>query len=293
MRKTIVEIIYQDQDIIVINKPAGVSVTADRTGAPELLDILARQLGPQVSAQLRLVHRLDKDTSGVMILAKNAPTQSTFSGYFGNRQVRKTYLALVTGAVPGREGTVDARLTQDRKNPQLMRITRKKGKQAITHWRLLADFGAIALLAVNPETGRTHQIRVHLPSIGLPLAIDPLCGSSKPLFLSEFKTDYRLGKGQIEKPLIDRLTLHAYQIDLPNPPTTSPVIPANTTPSVIPAKAGIHPEGQPNRPDCFVARLDKKFAAALKMLTKYNPKGPNAFLNPDAYKSIAEHRRLS
>lgn len=292
MRKAIVEIIYQDQDIIVINKPAGVSVTADRTGARELLDILADQLAPQVSAQLRLVHRLDKDTSGVMILAKNAPAQSTFSSYFGKRMVRKTYLALVTGAVPGREGTIDAPLARDARNPQLMRIARRKGRQAITHWRLLADFGMTALLAVSPETGRTHQIRVHLPSIGLPLAIDPLYGSSNPLFLSEFKTNYRLGKGQIEKPLIDRLTLHAYQIELPKPAKTSPVIPANTTPPVIPAQAGIHPEAQPNRPDCFVARLDKKFAATIKMLTKYNPKGLNAFSEPDIFGPIISGLRL-
>jgi RluA family pseudouridine synthase len=293
MRKGVVEIIYQDDDIVVINKPSGFSVTADRSGKAQLRDLLGEQFGQRIAGELRLVHRLDKDTSGVMILAKNAPIQSTLSGCFGRRQVKKTYLALVTGAVPAQEGAIDAPLAQDRKNSQLMRIARKKGKEAITHWRLLADFGTIALLAVTPETGRTHQIRVHLPSIGLALAIDPIYGSSKPLFLSEFKSDYHLGKGQIEKPLIDRLTLHAYEIDLPQPGTKPPVIPANTKPSVIPAKAGIHPDTQPNRPDCFIARLDKKFAATLKMLTKYNPKGRNAFVNPDDFNTITSSQRLS
>jgi RluA family pseudouridine synthase len=273
MRKALVEIIYQDQDTIVINKPSGVSVTADRTGKAELRDLLGEQLGPQTTSELRLIHRLDKETSGVMILALNPQAQAEFSSYFEKRQVCKTYLALVTGPVPTREGTIDMPLAPDPRNPQLMRIARKKGKEAVTRWRLLADFGMTALLAVTPETGRTHQIRVHLPSIGLPLAIDPLYGSSGPLLLSEFKSDYRLGKDQIEKPLIDRLTLHAYQISLPPEP-------GNLT------------GNSSHRPDCFVARLDKKFSAALKMLTKYNPKGFDVFCNPDVYTSIVEHQRL-
>lgn len=266
MLKTKVEVIYQDDDVLVINKPAGISVTKDRTGAPQLLDILTDQLGQQICSQLRLVHRLDKDTSGVMILAKNAETQSRFSSYFEKKLIKKTYLAIVTGAVPGRQGTINAPLTRSRENPALMCIARKKGKAAVTDWQLLADFGTAALLAVNPLTGRTHQIRVHLPSISLLLAIDPLYGSSRPLFLSDFKSDYRLSKDRIEKPLIDRLTLHAYQIQLLNP--------------------------EPSCPAYFIAGLDKKFAACLKMLTKHNPKGPDAFANPDNFYNIINNKKL-
>ena len=266
MSKTKIEIIYTDDDIIVINKPSGVSVTKDRTGAPQLVDILGEQLGPRIAGKLRLVHRLDKHTSGVMILAKNAETQSVFSSSFEKKLIKKTYLALVTGVLPGRQGTIDMRLTRDRKNPAVMCVTRKKGKEAITDWKLLADFGTVALLAVKALTGRTHQIRVHLPNIGLPLAIDPLYGSSRALFLSDFKPSYRLAKGQIEKPLIDRLTLHAYQLSIEN------------------RKSKIANE--------FIAGLDKKFKATIKMLTKHNPKGPDAFTDSDDFSKIINARRL-
>lgn len=272
--KARVQIIYQacplaqqrDDDVLVINKPSGVSVTKDRSGAAELADILGEQLGQQIRSELRLVHRLDKHTSGVMILAKNAETQSRFSSYFERRLVKKTYLALVTGLLPGRQGRIDVPLAQSRKRPGLMCITRKKGKEAVTDWKLLADFRTVALLAVNPVTGRTHQIRVHLPHIGLPLAIDPLYGNSRPLFLSDFKTDYRLAKGRTEKPLIERLTLHAYQIEFLKP--------------------------EPNLSDCFIAGLDKKFATTIKMLTKHNPNGLDAFTDPDDFSKIVNTQRL-
>jgi len=266
MSKAKVEIIYQDDNIIVINKPSGVSVTKDRSGAGQLRDLLANQLPQQTISQLLLVHRLDKDTSGVMLLAKNTPAQALFSGFFTERLVKKTYLAIVTGAIPGPSGTIDAPLAPNPKNAAVMCIAARKGKEALTEWKLLADFELVALLAVNPLTGRTHQIRVHLSSIGLPLAIDPLYGSSQPLLLSDTKTDYRLHKSQTEKPLIERLTLHAYQLELLKPP--------------------------PDCPDCFVAGLDKKFAATIKMLTKHNPNGPQAFVNPDDFSRIQIGDRL-
>lgn len=202
-----------------------------------------------------------------MILAKNIEAQTRFTGYFKSRHVKKTYLALVTGVVPGRQGRIDVPLAQSPKKLSLMCIARNKGKESVTNWKLLADFGAVSLLAVSPITGRTHQIRVHLPHIGLPLAIDPLYGSSRSLFLSDFKLDYRLARDQTEKPLIERLTLHAYQIQFLEP--------------------------EPDRPDCFIAGLDKKFTATLKMLTKHNPKGIDAFTNPDDFSRIINTQGLS
>ncbi|MCJ7692077.1 MAG: RNA pseudouridine synthase [Sedimentisphaerales bacterium] len=266
MGKPNIKIIYSDEDVLVINKPAGVSVTKDRMGSPELVDVLAEQLGADSTANIRLVHRLDKWTSGVMILARNKKAQSRFSSCFENRLIKKTYLAIVTGITSEREGQINARLGRNRRNTALMNITSKKGKEAVTRWKLLANFGSIALLAVNPITGRTHQIRVHLPSIDLPLVIDPVYGSSRGIFLSDFKLNYRLAKEQVEKPLIERLTLHAYQLEFVNP--------------------------EPNLPEYFIAQLDKKFAAAIKMLTKYNPSGTEAFIEPDDFERIISGQKL-
>jgi RluA family pseudouridine synthase len=266
MRKEAIEIIYEDSDIIVINKPAGVSVTKDRSGQPQLVDLLAKQLGSETAAKLRLVHRLDKDTIGVMILALNRAAQRKFADYFFKRQVKKTYLAIVKGAVLSAKGVINEPLARSKKNAELMRIDKRGGKESITEWLLLADFGLLSLLAVNPLTGRTHQIRVHLAGIGLPLAIDPLYGGREPIMLSEFKKGYRLGVGQEEKPLIERLTLHAYQIQLP---------------CLAPGSTGGSPQ-----PNCFVARLDKKFAATIKMLTKHNPEGLAAFFDASEFEKI-------
>lgn len=264
--RTKIQIIGQDKDIIVINKPAGVSVTKDRSGGDELPVVLGDQLRPQMCSKLRLVHRLDKETSGVMILAKTTEAQRKFTSCFENRLIKKTYLALVSGLIRQRRGTINAPLARCRKNTQLMCIDRKRGKEAVTDWELLADFGTIKLLAVYPITGRTHQIRVHLASIELGPAIDALYGNRRALFLSDFKTDYRLAKGQKEKPLIERLTLHAYQLQLPDP--------------------------QADRPVSFVARLDRKFATTIKMLTKHNPKGLGAFLKPEHFTNILNANSL-
>jgi RluA family pseudouridine synthase len=275
MAKAKIEIIYDDNDILIINKPTGLSVTNDRTGAGQLIDILAQQLPAELVGNLQLVHRLDKQTSGVMILAKTPQAQSEYSGYFARKLVRKTYLAIVTGFPPADRGRIEARLTPDGRMPGQMRITDKKGKEALTEWKLLASFNSTHLLAVLPVTGRTHQIRLHLPSIGLPLAIDPLYGSSRPLLLSDFKQNYNLGKYQEEKPLLDRLSLHAYQLEFIRSADDS-------------ASGG----KQSHRPDYFIAGLDKKFKACIKMLTKHNPLGPNTFIKPDDFKKIINTERL-
>jgi RluA family pseudouridine synthase len=263
MSKNDIEIIYDGPDFFVVNKPTGISVTGDRSGSVDLLPLLQKQLG--LTDKLRLVHRLDKQTSGAMLVAKNVATQSSFSSLFEKRGIKKTYLALVTGPVPRPSGKIELPLARSKRNPQVMRIDSKRGKAAVTNWRTLADFGSIKLLAVEPVTGRTHQIRVHMSSRRMPLTIDPLYGSTAPVMLSHFKDRYVTRRTRTEKPLIDRLTLHAYQLQIP---------------------------AVGDGPTIFTARLDKKFAAAIKMLAKYNPRGHEAFTNPDDLPAILKAQPL-
>ncbi len=258
MAKDDIEILYEDQQIIAVNKPAGISVTADRSGKMNLLDFL--QIQRKDKEKLKLVHRLDKDTSGIMILAKNTDAQRKFSESFEKGQVRKIYLALITGSPLEKTGIIDASIGESRKNSQLMQVDPKKGKDAQTKWELLANFGSISLIAARPITGRTHQIRVHFHYAGMPLAVDPLYGSNQVIMLSSFKADYRLGKFEEEKPLIDRLTLCAYELEIEN----------------------LH----------FVAPLEKKFKATIKMLTKYNPNGQDAFVDKQNFNRLLESKPL-
>ena len=264
MSKQVIEVIYEDDDIFVINKPAGVSVTGDRSGLASLPEIFLKQLGE--AGQIRLVHRLDKFASGVMIIARNKEAQSRFSSWFEKRLIKKTYLALVRGFLKESCGTIEARLGHACRNSRLMRIDRKRGKSAITHWRRLADFGGVCLLAVEPVTGRTHQIRVHFAAEELPIVADALYGSPNGIMLSDFKSGFRHKKGAEERPLIDRLALHAYQLEV----------------------AGAE-NAEIMR---FVGRLDKKFAATLKMLAKHSPPGVPGFFDEDDLRAILNGQYL-
>jgi RluA family pseudouridine synthase len=264
MAKNSIEIIYEDDRLVAINKPAGISVTYDRSGKVNLIDYLRKQRKDRQN--LKIVHRLDKDTSGIMLLAKNTDTQRKLSEYFEKGQIRKIYLALITGSPREQVGMIDAPLMQSRKNPEKIQVDLKKGKDAQTKWELIADFGSLSLLAARPETGRTHQIRVHLQYAGMPLAIDPLYGQNQAIMLSSFKADYKLGKYEEEKPLIDRLTLCAYELQIE--------------------------DFADGRALLLIAPLEKKFKATIKMLTKYNPNGPAAFVKEENFNRLLDSQPL-
>ena len=262
MRRKEIEIIHDGQEVLVINKPPGISVTADRTGEDDIVTILRRQL--EGGSELRLVHRLDKFVSGVMILAKSRAMQSQLSSGFAKRLVKKQYLALVSGYVSSREGTIDVPIARSRKDGRMMCVDRRGGKEAVTRWRLLADFGGVAFLLVEPVTGRTHQIRIHLAHKQMPLAIDPLYGSSKALMLSDFKVDYRAKLSQEEPSLIDRLTLHAYELGIP----------------------------LGGEQVVYRVKPERKFTAAIKMLAKHGPMGGKAFVEEDYLEAVLAGRGL-
>jgi 23S rRNA pseudouridine955/2504/2580 synthase/23S rRNA pseudouridine1911/1915/1917 synthase len=214
------EILFRDDNRVAVLKPAGVATIPGRDESDSILEQLGRQLNipsaGDADPRVRVVHRLDKDTSGVLLFALNRAAQQHVSHQFQNNTVEKEYLALVRGRSGEKEGVVDAPLAPHPASPKRMAVVKHAGRPARTEWRIEESFRGFSLVRCFPKTGKTHQIRVHLAHINLPLAIDPLYGSSQPIFLSQFKRDYRPTRGETERPLIARLTLHAEKLRLKN-----------------------------------------------------------------------------
>jgi 23S rRNA pseudouridine1911/1915/1917 synthase len=228
-------ILYEDEDLLVVDKPAGLAVEPERwaRGAASLagaLLALARARSPgaeredgaaaPLELRLRAVHRLDKDTSGVLVVAKHLEAERVLRGAFEHEQVRKTYWALVEGEHPladGEEEEIDLAIGPDEKRSGRVVVDAVGGKPARTRVSVLQRYRGFTWLACRPLTGRTHQIRVHLSARGFPLAVDPLYGRRDELLLSNVKAGYRAKRGQPERPLIARLTLHAAAVELESP----------------------------------------------------------------------------
>ncbi|NCX95303.1 MAG: RluA family pseudouridine synthase [Chitinophagia bacterium] len=205
-------VIYEDDNLIAINKPANITVIPDRfnTELPSVNKLLEKQVGYPV----RVVHRLDRDTTGVLCFAKNEEAHQAVSGLFLNRQVTKLYAGLVHGKVNPSEGRIENHLTE---HPHIKgkMIVAKKGKLSVTDYKVAKQWPLYALLQMQLHTGRTHQIRVHTQFMGNPIVADVLYGDGKPFFVSTIKKKYALSlKDEEEKPLLSRLALHAYSTTL-------------------------------------------------------------------------------
>ena len=215
------EILFRDDHLVAVFKPAGVATIPGRDESESVLEQLGRQLNlpwsGEADPRMRVVHRLDKDTSGVLLFALNRAAQQHVSHQFQNNTVEKEYLALVAGSPTADEGEIDAPLDRHPSDPKRMSVVRHGGRPARTLWKVEQRFRDMALLRGFPKTGKTHQIRVHLKHAGMPLAVDPLYNRQPPgrggqlpgIYLSAIKRGYQLKRGGEESPLIDRLTLHA------------------------------------------------------------------------------------
>lgn len=207
--------VWLDDALLAINKPPGLHTLPD--GYDKELPHLRRLLEP-LYGRLWLVHRLDRDTSGILLLARSAEAHRALSLQFEKRQTRKIYHALVIGAPPWEQQTVKLRLRADGDRRHRTVIDHRKGKPAITHLRTLERFGRFALLEVIPETGRTHQIRAHLSAIGFPLACDALYGGGSQLTLGQIQPG-RPAQKVGETVLLARLALHALALNIKHPLT--------------------------------------------------------------------------
>ncbi|PUZ21169.1 23S rRNA pseudouridine955/2504/2580 synthase/23S rRNA pseudouridine1911/1915/1917 synthase [Chitinophaga costaii] len=204
------QILLETPDFVVVNKPSGLLTIPDRHDGElqSLRGILQKRYG-----EIFVVHRLDKDTSGVILFARNAEAHRYFSQLFESRGVRKFYQGLVTGQVVPSKGSILEPIIEHPAIKGKM-ATARKGKASHTDYEVLEDFGAYSLVQVQIHTGRTHQVRVHMKHIGNPIVMDELYGKAKPVLLSDIKKKYRLGKfTEEERPLLARLALHAFRLE--------------------------------------------------------------------------------
>ncbi len=237
--KTKVEIIYHDEDIVIINKPPNFLSIPDRYAPqlPNVLSFLKNKFG-----EIFVVHRLDKATSGIMCFALNAIAHRHISNQFQERTVRKFYLTLVDGKPLKKEGEINKPIAQNKVNSSKMVIA-DRGKPSLTLYKIIEEFKDCSLIEAEIKTGRTHQIRVHFQSTGHPLLVDELYGKQASLYLSDIKNKYKIGKLDLERPLMSRTTLHAFKFILDHPTTAERLT--------------------------FEANFHKDFKAVLKQLRKW------------------------
>ncbi len=208
MKKLRPEVIFENDSFIAINKPAGLLSIPDRVQSePSLKDMLLEKYG-----SIFTVHRLDKDTSGIILFAKTEAAHKYFSRLFEERKIEKYYQGLVIGCPAQKKGTLDAPISEHPTQKGLM-VVHRKGKPSVTDYEVLEDLKQFSLIQFQLHTGRTHQIRVHCRNMGHPLACDELYGDGKPILLSSLKKKFKLSRhDEEERPMLNRLALHSYRL---------------------------------------------------------------------------------
>jgi pseudouridine synthase, RluA family len=212
-------ILLEDDAVLAINKPAGLLVLPDRYDHTlfNLYDLLKETFGT-----IFVVHRIDRETSGVVLFAKTAEAHAQLNTAFEQRQVEKKYRAIVAGISHTESGSINLPITENEHGVRKMKVDTKKGKEARTDYTVIERFDGYTLVEARLHTGRTHQIRVHLSAIGLPILADPLYGDGRGFFLSTIKRNYQ-GKEE-EQPLLGRTALHAFSLSFSHPITSGNIL---------------------------------------------------------------------
>jgi len=206
-------VIFQDEQIVAVNKSSGISVGGDRWDeSKERLDKLIEK--DLKIPKIFTVHRIDKETSGLIVFAKDKDTHRNLSVAFEQRNVYKCYTAIVHGRPSWKETTCDLALVPNGNKKHMTIIDKFRGKESITSFKVLLTASNYSVLEVKPVTGRIHQIRVHAAALGHPVVCDELYGKVSPIKLSSFKRAWR-GDPHEERPLLARLGLHAQELTLP------------------------------------------------------------------------------
>jgi 23S rRNA pseudouridine1911/1915/1917 synthase len=217
------DIIWEDEYLVIVNKPVGLTVHP-AAGNPDgtLVNALMYYLKGNISTgsdarRPGIVHRLDKDTSGLLIAAKDDKTHSLLSRMFQNREIKKTYLAVTVGAPKERTGTIDNFIERSKTDRKKMAVS-KTGKRAITHFRVLTEYDFFAVIEVDLETGRTHQIRVHFSNLNCPVLGDETYSNLKRTLNTTPHQFHKKIKFLLAKHL-KRQALHAYKLSFTHPIT--------------------------------------------------------------------------
>ncbi|MCC7379358.1 MAG: RNA pseudouridine synthase, partial [Chitinophagaceae bacterium] len=203
MKKLLLDIVFENKEFVAINKPAGLLSIPDREQTQvSLKDMLIEKYG-----SIFTVHRLDRDTSGLIIFAKTEAAHKFLSNLFEGRQIEKYYQGLVLGIPSVKKGTIDAPIAEHSLQKGLY-VVHRRGKPSVTSYEVIQEHKYFSLLQFQLHTGRTHQIRVHCKNMGHPLACDELYGDGKPVLLSSIKKKFKLGKyEEEERPMLHRLAL--------------------------------------------------------------------------------------
>ena len=226
-----VPVVFEDEYLLALDKPSGLLTSPDRydPNRPNLMKLLhagiaenkpwARERG---LTYLSNAHRLDFETSGIILLAKNKEVLVQLADMFGAEKPVKKYVALVQGTPEEDTFEIDAKIAPHPVRLGFMRVDPKNGKKSMTKFSVMEKFSRWTLVRCEPLTGRTHQIRIHLRHAGVPIVGDELYGG-KPLWLSRLKPNYRLKPGKEERPLLARVALHAEQLEINHPVTSQTV----------------------------------------------------------------------